>query len=1085
MADLKNIEESIKNSLKEVVFLQEALKGKIISSEKFTELELTSYYKNVANLGLIYLKQQQETHKTTDDNIIAYYEKIKELGLTFAPQTDYGKITKEYYSQLSELSNSNQLEEKVIVVEEDKDTSKYYKDLVTPLSNSNQLEEQVIVIEENKDTSVYYKDVVTPLSDSNQLEEQAIIIEENKDTSKYYKDEVIPLSNLNQLEEKVIVVEENKDTSKYYKDVENLSNLNQLSEVQQNSEADKETELYYNKEISQLSNSNQLEEKVIITEENKDTSKYYKDVENISDENQLDAKNVKTFSDTKKDLYIMQNTLLGKANQNKNIIDNNYGLKSTANYYKDVAKHAIAQKISFNTIIDKLKDNKLYADWGFHLDPSTLSFGGGLGVEYKGIQFDLSIQKYYGGLDKQAKDFARKNNIKTRYSLDDLTVEKKIDKKIVNPNNVTENNPEKIIKQQKEILDKGFVNNNPNPGLVSATGDTGKELTQSASLDKSKSEKNATNNTDFLDATNKYFSSAVESQNASESGIDFSKDPLINSNDKTYEKKINYVRDILSQKSSTSEGFSTTSSDKSAKENEKKTTLEINEAKSQKAKKLFAQHHPTSTNIGDNSSNSKDSATSTDPRTSYESSGLTSNASTFPKHGENISTQDSANGRKIANLTSYKFSGGTINKGFSVPEGQNPYTYGTPDVPTTKKLEEMLNQYRNYTPGSYKFFIEKLHGRHTNGDFYTKNPIKNGQLRSEIPNRMVFPAYIQSYNDSYTPEWSTQEFYGRSEKVGIYKSTSRQLTISFYMASDFSTEVLLAGIKAAKDMAEQKEINKDPELAKIAKKNKAEAKDIYENQLTDKERLEELRKYLPEWGSGTLGFPSFTRGMYSGIVPGQMTGTPEMLWSKLTFLAQCCYPWYRNDGKMKEQPIIRIRIGDFIDATGRITGLNVDDYENMAVDLNASKVGAMPMGVQVSLNIDIIHEDEPSSEYCRFYHRKDYDIEDIYYIPDCIRTDSQTTDSGMDPDPEDEALMFTAVEDLKINVDGLKQQNTHLNDASKARQYKKTVRQAQAVLNIQKEMSFTKPSYDIPQKDNVNVTSQSGKLIPGLNSAYT
>jgi hypothetical protein len=472
------------------------------------------------------------------------------------------------------------------------------------------------------------------------------------------------------------------------------------------------------------------------------------------------------------------------------------------------------------------------------------------------------------------------------------------------------------------------------------------------------------------------------------------------------------------------------------------------------------------------------------PTSDMISSGFESNANTFPKPNQEVSTHNTNNGRSYVNKDSYKMNSKgniiTVSRGWTKPDGTpDPNTYGTPDKPMSEKLNEMIRNYNRTVPGSYKFFIEKLHGKGIDGIFYKKGPIKPGLTRVDLPNRMVFPAYIEAFNDAYDAEWNPYSFYGRSEEVWVYKKTARSLTLSFYMISDFSAELLTIGMKNAKTLSANLNVGGGGGTDKLAPfkkllpesyseqanslnliKNKginsmnSFNKDLaninsqvnsalgYANQnlnlnlknptsinngvraanglvnnvnnlnltassvdminkmndlrLSDADKLAELKKMLPDWGTGSTALPYILNGELSGFVGGQLSGTPEMLWTRLTFLAQCCYPWYRRDGKLKEQPFIRVRIGDFIDCVAKINNLSLDEYDQLDMDLNPSAIGAIPMGVKVTLNMTIVHENEPSSQYTRFYHRQDFDNEDINFVPDSMSVTNISCDSFVD-----------------------------------------------------------------------------------------
>lgn len=316
----------------------------------------------------------------------------------------------------------------------------------------------------------------------------------------------------------------------------------------------------------------------------------------------------------------------------------------------------------------------------------------------------------------------------------------------------------------------------------------------------------------------------------------------------------------------------------------------------------------------------------------------------------------------------------------------------------SQKINDLLKQ-QDPTIGSYKFFIEKLHGRYLqDGKLhpYKKNPVRSraGELiPTELENRMVFPAYINTYNDSYDANWEPYEFIGRGEPFWAWKGTTRSFTLDFYMMSDVSTQLLTAATKALEDQQQGKggkTGGKDPNgvlnntinLARTSQ-DVANIKDgkiidaagnaIEDLEITEKEKFQGILDLFPDWGLGTTPISSYSAAGRKGFVQGEISGTPDQLWERVTFLSQCTYGWYRSDGKLKEQPIVRIRISDFFDVTAIVNNLNFSQDE-FDVDLNiSSTVGAIPTGVRVTMNCTILHEDEPHSEYRKFYHRKDRD----------------------------------------------------------------------------------------------------------------
>jgi len=385
--------------------------------------------------------------------------------------------------------------------------------------------------------------------------------------------------------------------------------------------------------------------------------------------------------------------------------------------------------------------------------------------------------------------------------------------------------------------------------------------------------------------------------------------------------------------------------------------------------------------------------------------------STFPVPGEDIASQNKI-GETIANEQVFKIGQTPLEKSEKIHKSwiprKRPYNIGRSSTPsntatqqnelTAQKINQLLKE-QNPTVGSYKFFIEKLHGRYQDAGGihpYKRNEVKSraGELRPpELENRMVFPAYVTAYNDSYDSSYDSYDFIGRGEPFWAWKSTTRTLTMEFYMMSDISTQILtLTAKEVEKKQQDQSGDNsgKDPNGVlnstinlKRTVHDVSTVKDgvIYDAagnplddiEIEDKEKFQAYLDLFPDWGLGTTPISNQSHKGRSGFVAGEISGTPDQLWERTTFLAQCVYGWYRKDGKLKEQPVVRIRIADFFDVTAIITSLNFTQDE-FDVDLNLSDtVGAIPTGIKVSISATILHEDEPHSEYRKFYHRKDRD----------------------------------------------------------------------------------------------------------------
>ncbi len=472
----------------------------------------------------------------------------------------------------------------------------------------------------------------------------------------------------------------------------------------------------------------------------------------------------------------------------------------------------------------------------------------------------------------------------------------------------------------------------------------------------------------------------------------------------------------------------------------------------------------------------------------------------LPKPGEAVKSQDGSYGQAMSNSLKFAVPDGkggtnTYFKSWATKDGKpDQGTHGTPDEPFTDKLNAMLEEQRRLTPGSYKFFIEKLHGKTVDGKFFRKNEITPGKTRDEIPNRMVFPAYIMNFNDGYQMAWSDYKFIGRGEKVFIYEETTRSLALEFWMMSDYSADLLIKGIedyqKLTTDPSISSRIDKlDATVTGLTKTANTPVANLFnaagkafdpdKQPVNDDEKLKELQRIKPDWGSGTTPNSSYTRGDRTGFVQGQYSGTPEQFWARYTFLAQCCYAWYRKDGKMKEQPFIRIRIGDFFDVVAKIDSLqfSTDDFD---MDLNPSTIGAIPMGTRVTMSLTIVHEDEPTSEYPRFYHRADYDGLNVnpYALPDNIQDISKNLDSVLDKNevkspvssissltdygkaqtsfPNDQKATLESLKSFSGAFTGLQDSATSFKDLKKGEKIKEALKAAKRISDISKLVDVQK-----------------------------
>lgn len=284
--------------------------------------------------------------------------------------------------------------------------------------------------------------------------------------------------------------------------------------------------------------------------------------------------------------------------------------------------------------------------------------------------------------------------------------------------------------------------------------------------------------------------------------------------------------------------------------------------------------------------------------------------------------------------------------------------FGSRDTELSEYSKEILNNGKIISPtGTYKFFIEKLHGRHYSDGAatpYTLGAINETQGAiykaggDNFSNRKVFAAFIDNYNDNYNVEWSSYNFLGRGEKSYAYSSTERKITMEFTILTDHALEQLAA-------------------IDQLNDKIKSGSQDDILSFLLNEDTI--------HWGKGTYNHDHKQR--LNGATSTHYD-TAETTWQKLTFLAQCCYPYYRTDGKMKEQPLVRMRIADFYDVVCMFNSLDVqlNPFDVPYIDFNTSSLGEQPVGFKVTISATIIHDYEPSSQFYGFYHRKQFDNKD-------------------------------------------------------------------------------------------------------------
>ncbi len=397
---------------------------------------------------------------------------------------------------------------------------------------------------------------------------------------------------------------------------------------------------------------------------------------------------------------------------------------------------------------------------------------------------------------------------------------------------------------------------------------------------------------------------------------------------------------------------------------------------------------------------------------------------------------------------------------------EDPNNTFTPSSPYSKKIDSIIqnmkaDQQANAFQGSYKFFIEKLHGRNAKGP-YKKNKVKSSKVKGlddipeELSNRMVFAAYIDNFYDDYNVSWSDYNFIGRGEKVPVYKNTTRSLTLVFDIISDHSTEYMLALEKLQND-TKQKEFGLSEQL------------------------LQRILESRTDWGLGYQGgiVTHTNNGDRIGAhIPGIISDTPEGLWTKMTFLAQCAYPYYRIDGKMKEQPMIRLRIADFYDVIGTVESISVElnEVEGIQIDLNPSTIGNIPLFAKINMKITIYHDYEPSSNFYGFYHRREFDNNEIDKVTGVKTKASAIKKSPAEfiPSVKEDPLKLPSgfenyfnelesdLQNFKTNFTNLKSTGLKLKDSLFKKKFKDSIESYNKVQSVASEIQKLRGEGDVP-----------------------
>jgi hypothetical protein len=116
----------------------------------------------------------------------------------------------------------------------------------------------------------------------------------------------------------------------------------------------------------------------------------------------------------------------------------------------------------------------------------------------------------------------------------------------------------------------------------------------------------------------------------------------------------------------------------------------------------------------------------------------------------------------------------------------------------------------------------------------------NGQV-------MAFPAYIKSYQHGDSANWNTINFLGRPEPIYTYNNSKRDGSVSFYVLTDFASEVDL-GYSVTKIVEEFNDENtlsfsrRGSNLKKLSKDNQARIRQLQEELEAESETLEEAER---------------------------------------------------------------------------------------------------------------------------------------------------------------------------------------------------------------------------------------------------
>lgn len=218
--------------------------------------------------------------------------------------------------------------------------------------------------------------------------------------------------------------------------------------------------------------------------------------------------------------------------------------------------------------------------------------------------------------------------------------------------------------------------------------------------------------------------------------------------------------------------------------------------------------------------------------------------------------------------------------------------------------------------------VQELTNKWSRNSQYVKPELAYEEFPFKIYNRAtgkseIFPAYIESLNEDFSPQWNTLSFINRSEDIYVYQRATRSYNIGIilFSANDFSTT-------------------------------------------TAEEVSEEVLGYsvIP------TDVPSSTIDVIS----------KEDMWRKINFINQCVYPTYAygesGTQRLNKAPYLKLWLGNLYNGIDIIIeSLNIS-YEPIVWNLNADigspiyGAGIKPMIARIVLGGKILHGSAPDGE---------------------------------------------------------------------------------------------------------------------------